>query len=168
MKNCPYCGYSNREGEFFCIDCGRQLIDEGIDPKSTRQFANLQDQSASNVPVSWGTIAVDQASAIIIHIRDAAEPLEVKLADVIVLGRADDSSPRQPDIDLTPYGALEKGVSRLHAQIERGEDVLTLVDIGSSNGTFLNHHRLEKNQPRTLRDGDEIRLGKLVAHIYFK
>jgi len=42
------------------------------------------------------------------------------------------------------------------------------LGVGSSNGTFLNGQRLVPNQPRVLRDGDEVRFGKLVAHIYFK
>ncbi|MCS7071755.1 MAG: FHA domain-containing protein, partial [Anaerolinea sp.] len=63
---------------------------------------------------------------------------------------------------------FEKGVSRLHAAICRQDETLTIVDMGSSNGTHLNGQRLIPDQPRVLRDGDEIRLGKLVAHIYFK
>jgi pSer/pThr/pTyr-binding forkhead associated (FHA) protein len=85
-----------------------------------------------------------------------------------VLGRADEVSGTSPDLDLTPYNALEKGVSRIHAAIRRGEDTLTLVDLGSVNGTHLNGQRLVPNQPRVLRDGDEIRLGRLVVHIYFR
>jgi pSer/pThr/pTyr-binding forkhead associated (FHA) protein len=86
----------------------------------------------------------------------------------IVMGRSDNSSAQKPDLDLTPFGALEKGVSRLHAAIIRTEDTLTLIDMGSSNGTHLNGQRLIPDQPRILRDGDELRLGKLIAHIYFK
>jgi len=87
----------------------------------------------------------------------------------LVFGRSDnDYSSSKPDIDLTPFGALEKGVSRRHAIIEPSEDTLMIMDIGSSNGTFLNGQRLMPNQPRVLRDGDEVRLGRLVAHIYFK
>jgi pSer/pThr/pTyr-binding forkhead associated (FHA) protein len=85
-----------------------------------------------------------------------------------ILGRLDPASGTAPDLDLTPYGALQGGVSRIHAAIRRGEDTLTLVDLGSVNGTHLNGQRLIPNQPRVLRDGDEIRLGKLVAHVYFK
>jgi pSer/pThr/pTyr-binding forkhead associated (FHA) protein len=80
----------------------------------------------------------------------------------------DTSSTQRPDFDLTPFGALENGVSRMHATIERSEDTLTIMDMGSANGTHLNGQKLVPNQPRILRDGDEIRLGKLVAHIYFK
>lgn len=103
-----------------------------------------------------------------IQIRDTTEPITLKPATRTVLGRHDDTSSSNPDVDLTPFGALEKGVSRRHATIERSEDTLTLIDEGSSNGTFLNGQKLIPDQPRVLRDGDEIRFGKLVAHIYFK
>jgi pSer/pThr/pTyr-binding forkhead associated (FHA) protein len=69
---------------------------------------------------------------------------------------------------MAPFGAAEQGVSRRHAIIRRGENTLTLIDLGSTNGTHLNGQRLTPNQPRVLRDGDEIRMGRLVFHIYFK
>ncbi len=102
------------------------------------------------------------------HIRDATDPITFQPPTQTVLGRADTTSTQKPDLDLTPYGALEKGVSRIHAAIFRNDDTLTLVDKGSANGTHLNGQRLVPDQPRVLRDGDEIRLGKLIAHIYFK
>jgi pSer/pThr/pTyr-binding forkhead associated (FHA) protein len=76
--------------------------------------------------------------------------------------------PERPDVDLTAYGGLEKGVSRIHAAVERTGNLLTLVDLGSSNGTFLNGHRLQAEKPYPLREGDEVQLGKMVIHIYFK
>jgi pSer/pThr/pTyr-binding forkhead associated (FHA) protein len=69
---------------------------------------------------------------------------------------------------MGPFGGADQGVSRRHAEIRRGEDTLTLVDLGSTNGTHLNGQRLIPHQPRVLRDGDEIRMGKLVFHIFFK
>jgi pSer/pThr/pTyr-binding forkhead associated (FHA) protein len=84
------------------------------------------------------------------------------------MGRSDVGSVEKPNIDFAPYDALDKGVSRSHATIELSEDTLTIVDTGSANGTFLNGQRLVPNQPRVLRDGDELRLGKLIANIYFE
>ena len=104
----------------------------------------------------------------VIHIRDAVEPITIRPKKELVIGRGDTNSQQQPDLDLTPFGAREKGVSRIHAVINRQDDTLTLVDAGSANGTHLNGQRLTPQQPRVLRDGDEIRFGKLVAHIYFK
>jgi hypothetical protein len=166
MKVCPYCAHANREGLLFCEDCGQSLTIGSPTALPTRQL----DQSGSTVAAkaTWGTARFGHDASIIIHIRDAAEPIVLQPAKQMILGRADANSTQTPDLDLTPYGALEKGVSRIHAAIHRSEDTLTLVDMGSINGTHLNGQRLIPEQPRVLRDGDEIRLGKLVAHIYFK
>jgi len=59
----------------------------------------------------------------------------------------------------------EERVSRRHALIHgQGEHEYWLVDLGSSNGTYLNGRRL--SQPVRLRDGDELGLGpcRLVFH----
>lgn len=85
----------------------------------------------------------------------------------IVIGRHDGITAK-PDIDLAKFGAVEKGVSRVHAVIYRTDETLMLVDEGSSNGTHLNGQRLTAHEPRILRDGDELRLGKLVANVYFR
>lgn len=167
MKICSYCNHKNREGLLFCDECGHGLSETMAEPTlPTRRFEeSLPEFSAK---ATWGSASVGKTTSVVIHFRNTSEPLVVELSDRIVFGRADTSSPRQPDVDLNPYGALEKGVSRIHAAIERSDDVLTLVDMGSSNGTNLNGQRLIQDQPRVLRDGDEIRFGKLIAHLYFR
>lgn len=164
MQTCPYCGHSNREGLLFCDECGQTLFGKGM--TSTRQLQNVPDELG--MKATWGTARFGQEASIIVHIRDAAEPIVLQPQKETVLGRKDPSSQTEPDLDLTPYGALEKGISRMHAAIRRGEDTLTIVDLGSVNGTFLNGQRLTPDQPRVLRDGDEVRLGQLVIHVYFK
>lgn len=166
MKTCPHCGQRNREGLFFCEECGHNLSEETNFTVPTRQFGRQPGEMSARA--TWGTAHFKQDSTVILQVRDAPEPIILLPARRTVLGRADVNSPTQPDLDLNPYGALEKGVSRVHAVVERSDDTLTLIDMGSSNGTHLNGQRIGPNQPRVLRDGDEIRLGKLVAHIFFK
>jgi len=50
-------------------------------------------------------------------------------------------------------------VSRHHAQIERTEEGLTIVDLNSHNGTFVNGTRIREVP---LRDGDEILIGQTL------
>ncbi|MBW4480694.1 MAG: FHA domain-containing protein [Tolypothrix brevis GSE-NOS-MK-07-07A] len=50
-------------------------------------------------------------------------------------------------------------VSRLHAEIEIEKNIYYLVDVGSSNGTFLNNVRLEEKKRYRLNLGDKIDLG---------
>jgi pSer/pThr/pTyr-binding forkhead associated (FHA) protein len=95
-----------------------------------------------------------------------AHPIRVDLEHDRTLGRADMDF--MPDIDLEDFDAFERGVSRQHAVLRRQKDTVVLIDLNSANSTFLNGQRLVADQPRILRDGDEIRLGQLVLRVAFE
>ncbi len=86
----------------------------------------------------------------------------------LVFGRPDPSSGYKPDVDLTPFGGFEKGVSRAHAKLVRTDSGLLLGDLSSTNGTWLNGKRVTPEEPLRVRHGDEIRMGQLVMEIFFK
>lgn len=55
-------------------------------------------------------------------------------------------------------------VSRHHATVRTdARGVVTLTDEGSTNGTFLNGHRIDLGHPFILEDGDRIQLGSSVV-----
>jgi hypothetical protein len=167
MKICSQCAHENREGYLFCEECGQPLNSRAQHgTRATKHLEAATEGVAAHA--TWGTARFDKNAAIILHVHDATDPIMFQPDGQTIIGRADATGTQVPDLDLTPYGALEKGVSRIHSAILRNEETLTLVDKGSANGTFLNGQRLIPNQPRVLRDGDELRLGMLVAHIYFK
>ena len=55
-------------------------------------------------------------------------------------------------------------VSRRHARIKRQGGVITVEDLGSSNGTFVNGERL--SGPKTLHDQDAIKFGSVEGHFF--
>ncbi len=165
MKICPYCAHANREGELFCEECGHPFVNQqGV---ATTQLVG-EDRAVYEQRMAWGTARFDSQSSILVRIQNQADPIKLAPKDELMLGRADVRSEWMPDLDMSSFGGAELGVSRRHAAIRRGENTLMLVDLGSANGTHLNGQRLTPDQPRVLRDGDEIRMGKLVFHIYFK
>lgn len=166
MRACQYCGHANREGFFFCEDCGQPIADAPPEETSTKKIDEVLEQYEWRT--SYGTSHFHADSTILLHIHDQPTPISVQPAEQVIIGRKDVDNKVIPDIDLAPFGAVEKGVSRVHAAILRTEEALIIMDKGSANGTHLNGQRLVPQQPRVLRDGDEIRLGRLVAHIYFK
>jgi hypothetical protein len=166
MRTCPYCAEPNREGVFFCEECGQPLFGthNGL---ATSHLEEDESEHSAQGRITWGTARFQPGASMVVRFRDYDEPVRLSAQDQILLGRTEARSSIVPDLDMGPYGGGDLGVSRRHAVIQRGEDTLTLSDLGSTNGTYLNGQRLSPNQPRVVRDGDEIRLGKLVFHIFF-
>jgi ribosomal protein L40E len=84
---------------------------------------------------------------------------------VIHIGKPNEQSP--PDIDVSGFPSAEV-VSRIHANLRiEGQDYY-IEDVGSANGTYINHNVLAKGNRHLLRPGDRIGLGKgdLVTFIF--
>lgn len=167
MKKCPYCAHENREGVLFCEECGHPFVGEQrVIPSTTRLMQQDQGEPFAS-RAAWGTAHFDSGARLMVRIRDHADLIVLDPVHELIIGRRDPSEALQVDLDLGPYGGSEQGVSRRHAAIRRGEDTITLIDLESTNGTYLNGQRLLPHQPRVLRDGDEVRLGRLVFNLYF-
>lgn len=53
---------------------------------------------------------------------------------------------------------FNKMISRVHCKITSSRGQYWITDLQSSNGTFINHARLQPNQPYELKNGDIVRL----------
>ncbi len=73
--------------------------------------------------------------------------------EVLVIGRA--GGVAEADIAVQ-----DRAVSSPHAKLVRSGNTVTLHDLDSTNGTFLNYEQI--HEPRVLADGDLIKVGKSV------
>jgi pSer/pThr/pTyr-binding forkhead associated (FHA) protein len=79
-----------------------------------------------------------------------------------MIGREDPISNIYPEVDLTPYGGEEGGVSRMHAKLLINNGQYLVEDQNSTNFTYINRKRLQPKVPEPIHDGDELRLGRVV------
>ena len=168
MIVCPHCDYENKEDERLCARCGLPLKPPA--PPSNKEGGGtrlLNVDAEANRQVRWGTASLGSDRKLLLHVRGYDRPLVVSLTDSVVLGRYDPDTGEAPDIDLGPFEAQDQGVSRRHAAILVDSDALKIMDLGSSNSTFMNGQKLMAHQARILRDGDEIRLAGLVVRVNF-
>jgi ribosomal protein L40E len=166
VEKCPKCGRENPVGAKICEYCGHLLLDTK-EQASTKALDNADFEE--NIP-KWGTARFSSRINLIVTTDNGEKKLTVDTGNIqeMVMGRVDPETNEAPEIDLSDFGAQEKGVSRRHAAILRKEGSLHVVDLGSYNGTFLNGQRLIAEQPRVLRDGDDVRLGYLVLRVAFE
>ncbi len=77
-----------------------------------------------------------------------------------LVGRWDPENGAFPEIDLEADDKESK-VSRKHAVIERHGSSVTIEDLGSLNGTYINRgSKLTEGNKHPLQHGDEVIVGK--------
>ena len=165
---CPTCGHENPVGALVCANCDNLLVNA---ERSTRALRpdNLDDPDLYTPPQRQFTkhLGLLGPDAVALYVNDIDDPLIVHITRQAALGRYSTQNTTQPRIDLTDYGAFEKGVSRIHAVLQRTDDGLTIEDLNSNNGSWLNNVRLAPNSPQLLHSGDHLQLGQILIEIYF-
>ncbi len=81
----------------------------------------------------------------------------------LLIGCRDDDDKVYPDIDLGPYNGRNTGVSRRHAELRWSGSAWTVLDLGSSNGTFVNETACAPHVPTLVPDGSRVRFGAFGA-----
>lgn len=129
---------------------------------TTVKVADVQLEALDITP----KLAKVPPDALGLFVMNSEQPVLIKGAQRVTLGRRIEGG-TPVSIDLTDYGAALLGVSRQHAAILVSQDMYLLQDLGSTNGTWLNEVRLPPHIPRTLKNGDMIRLGQLRIYVVF-
>ena len=77
---------------------------------------------------------------------------EMPINGFLTIGRGGNSTIRFNDAEM----------STNHAEFRVEADKAMVIDLGSTNGTFLNSKRLDANQATPLNDGDQIKVGTTI------
>jgi pSer/pThr/pTyr-binding forkhead associated (FHA) protein len=102
----------------------------------------------------------------IVAASGAEIPLPAKAE--ILIGREDPVSGIFPEVDLTPHGGEEGGVSRRHARLTVEGGNYQIEDLDSTNHTFVNKQKLAPHTRSVVQDGDEIRCGRVALTLKTK
>jgi hypothetical protein len=160
---CDNCGRPNRREDYYCYACGH-ILPNAPDTRRLQGRYDFMDPL-----VRWGTASFDRKATLVL-VPQKGEPIEVDISDDedVIIGRISRDPIAVPAVDLAPYDAEALGVSRLHLALRRQENTVSITDLGSVNHTYINGQCLHAHELRVLRDGDELRLGRLVLRVRFK
>lgn len=166
MIFCPNCQHHEISGALFCSECGVQLVQvaDAIsqDVAHSPHASSIEAQKAPSSPPHLKSNAL-----ISLHLTNTGQVLPLAGRNEYTLGRASEDQQILPDVDLVPYGAYDSGLSRLHATISLAQEV-TIMDLGSINGTQVNGMQIPPNTPQSLTHGDILTLGRMEIQILFR
>jgi hypothetical protein len=169
MEQCPFCEKENPPGLLFCEHCGRQLVNLSQLSRYTTQELRMPQFDSVETFYSGkpGTGFLHQSAFVTLDLLDSNRKIYLKSEGHISLGRADKETNWQPTIDLSPYGAAEKGVSRAHADLYFESDQVFLLELGSANGTRINGTPVQTGQAQLVHNGDILELGQFRLKVHF-
>jgi len=160
---CAVCKRKNELDAVLCAYCGAALEPVRKSPPTTEKLRGTTIEFPKE-PARISTDVLIPEGGIAIFLMDCRGPLAILTVDEFILGRAMEGS-QEEVIDLAPHGAFSNGVSRRHAMIRRKKGGFEIIDLDSTNGTWLNEKRMTPTKAYPLPSGATVRLGQLRLQI---
>ena len=163
IRYCPVCKSENDINASTCGHCQASLENIYSSQISTKRLTDetsaltpgeLETLKKSLIPTKGLTIYVINSGELIIVGEDHKE---------FILGR----KTVETDMPIINIGASDVFVSRRHVKIMKSVKGYVIMDLGSSNGTWLGKERLIPHKIYPLESGALIRLGHIQAMIHF-
>jgi pSer/pThr/pTyr-binding forkhead associated (FHA) protein len=144
---CPNCGHRNPTGVNFCSSCGASLVASAPDTSVSVHPVDEHGDASDDEP-TVGLLELPRGVRMLVVKRGSDVGVRFTLdADIVQAGRHPESDIFLDDIT----------VSRRHAEFVTVDNVTTVRDVGSLNGTYVNRSRIDEAR---LSSGDEVQIGK--------
>ena len=129
-------------------------------PKSDAPTGEIKPEAAPESPPSTAAAGAPFKAKLSV-VRGGRKGQEFPLEDGNnLIGRWDPETGSFPEVDLDADDPEAK-ISRKHALIRIDAGKITIEDIGSLNGTYVNRQpRLSPGSPAEIKSGDEVIIGK--------
>lgn len=178
---CEVCQQEQSGTQQVCSNCGSPL------PVPTVAIDQAMVDSAVGKEARFGSVNFDSDLEISLMSEHGKTLIQLARDQSLVIGRGNQlvtkeigsepailvSQEQATQSDKTnllvrlPQNTFQSGVSRQHVLVQHEGHLLTVTDLNSTNGSWLNGIRLIPHQKRLLRNGDILVLGKFQIQVLF-
>jgi len=155
---CPSCHFKNEANSEVCVYCGAPLDPVKLGRLTTEQIPSMDTRALETPPELAEIQSKLPSGTLALFLQNKNEPIIFRNIRELTLGRIPEDE-TETFLDLTQYSAYQLGVSRQHARITHVGQKYILEDLGSTNGTWVNNHRLAPGETCILSLNDVIDLG---------
>lgn len=181
MPTCPLCLHENIEGAEECTHCGRFRFPSKKLPISSVPICEQSSSVQTSLPRFGDPGGQPIVMPTLPELPAVEPPAETPTPRLVVirgtklnaefplyigenfLGR---TAERSADIDLSGLEPPEQiWSSRQHAVVHRDNETLSIEDLNSLNGTFINRARVYPGKKYRLKNGDVIQIGMVQLRV---
>jgi len=160
------CKNKNDKEAAVCRHCGSPLNTESHLTATTRNT-----EIKINYSEKFEELEVDEkiipTDGIAVYFAGTTKPVEILREKEFVIGRRVVAT-SEAFLDLSDFDGFRMGLSRRHAMIRRIESGYEIIDLSSTNGTWLNDERLVPYTPYPLPSGSHLRLSRIRLIIFHR
>lgn len=160
-KFCPVCKNKNNRRAIVCTRCGASLEDHYLGTPVVTLDSTILGQFSAKITDSPIDASLIPDDGIAIYAAGTLKPIYLWFEKELVFGRKGEEPPEDALLDLSELGGYQAGISRRHAMIRKREGGYEIIDLASTNGSWLNDERLVPNKPVQLANGSQLRFGRL-------
>jgi hypothetical protein len=158
---CPVCKSKNEHDAVFCKQCGALLGHHPWDSSATTVSTEALEKGSAKIAETLIDEALIPDGGIAIYAAGTPNPVYLHVDKELVLGRQTEKKFDDSLLDLTALGGYQMGLSRRHAMIRKVETGYEIIDLASTNGSWLNDERLLPNKHYPLASGSQLRFGRM-------
>lgn len=165
-KFCPVCKNINKPEAAVCRHCGAALHTESKIAVTTRNTEIKINYSEKPEELHIDE-SIIPSNGIAVYFEGTTKPVEIITDKEFIVGRRIAESP-ESFLDLADFDGYKMGLSRRHAMIRRTESGYEIIDLSSTNGTWLNDERLVPYITHPLASGSRLRLSRIRLVVFYR
>lgn len=164
IKFCPNCRNRNEKEATVCIHCGASLDEDKYTTVKNPEIEINYSDKPQELHVDE---AIIPSKGIAVYFAETTKPFVVRTDKEFIVGRS--LIPiSEPMLDLSDFDGFKMGLSRRHAMIRQAGSGYEIIDLSSTNGTWLNDGRLVPYTPYRLPSGSRLLLSRIRLFVFYR
>jgi len=147
-----------------CTNCGAALDEKINDTRKVPEIEVNYSESPKDLHIDE---AIIPKQGIAVYFAETTKPFVVRTEKEFIIGRTLVPT-TEPLLDLSDFDGFKMGLSRRHAMIRQAGTGYEVIDLSSTNGTWLNDDRLVPYTPYPLKSGSRLLLSRIRLYVFFR
>lgn len=147
-----------------CRNCGASLDENKYITTKVPEIKVNYSETPKDLQIDE---AIIPKKGIAVYFAETTKPRVILTDKEFVIGRRLIPT-SEPMLDLSDFDGFKMGLSRRHAMIRQAGTGYEIIDLSSTNGTWLNGERLAHYTPYPLASGSKLLLSRIRLFVFYR